>query len=123
MAVASLPNLSTLLQRTNLDDHEEILRVCNAALKKSKADTDTQHIKAIALLKLDRYDDAARLFEQAGDALETKAKLEFAYTLYKTGKLQDAAKKASELEGQRGARHIEAQSVRSSTSRAKTPID
>ena len=123
MAAASLPNLSTLLQRTNLDDHEEILRVCDAALKKNKADTDTQQIQAVALLRLDRYDDAARLFEEAGDRLQTKAKLEFAYTLYKTGKLQEAAKIASEFEGKRGARHIEAQSVRRSTSLAKTPID
>jgi signal recognition particle subunit SRP72 len=104
--------LSTLLHRSTLDDHEEVLKACNVNLKKSKTDVPTQHIKIVALLKLDRYDDAARLFEEAGDELKGKAQLEYAYTLYKVGRLQEAAKLASQIEGQRAARHVEAQSVR-----------
>lgn len=111
MAVAGPQSLSTLLHRSTLDDHEEILKACTTALKKDKTDVTTQHIKAVALLKLDRYNDVARFFEEAGDNLKTKAKLEYAYTLYKIGKLQEAAELASEIEGQRAARHVEAQSV------------
>ena len=111
MAAAGPQSLSTLLQRSTLDDHEELLKACNVALKKSKTDLTTQQIKVVALLKLDRYDDAARVFEEAGDNLKSKAKLEYAYTLYKTGKLQEAVELASQITGQRAARHVEAQSV------------
>ena len=111
MATAGPQSLSTLLHRSKLDDHEEVLRACNVALKKSKTDVDAQQIKAIALLKLDRYDDAARFFEEAGDGLKKSAKLEYAYTLYKTGKLQNAEELASQIDEQRAARHVEAQSV------------
>jgi signal recognition particle subunit SRP72 len=110
MAVAGPQSLISLLHRSTLDDHEEILKACTTALK-DKTDVTTQHIKAVALLKLDRYNDAARFFEEAGDNLKTKAKLEYAYTLYKIGKLQEAAELASEIQGQRAARHVEAQSV------------
>ena len=111
MAAADPQVLSKLLQRSTLDDHEEVLRACNAALKKSKKDPSAQHIKAVALLKLDRYDDAARFFEEAGDGLKAKAKLEYAYTLYKTGKLQEATDVASTIDGHRAAKYIQAQSV------------
>jgi signal recognition particle subunit SRP72 len=109
-AVASqaLKNLFHL----TLDDDEEVLNACNVNLKKNKSDVPTQHIKAVALLKLDRYDDAARFFEEAGDKLKDKARLEYAYTLYKVGRLQEAAELASQIHGQRAARHVEAQSVR-----------
>jgi signal recognition particle subunit SRP72 len=112
MNTAVSQSLSTLLHRSTLDDHEEVLKACNATLKKSKTDVATQQIKAVALLKLDRYDDAARFFEEAGDGLKGKAKLEYAYTLYKVGKLQEAAELASQIGGQRAARHVEAQSVK-----------
>jgi signal recognition particle subunit SRP72 len=121
---ASVPqSLSTLLHRSTLDDHEEVLKACNASLKKSKTDIATQQIKAVALLKLDRYDDAARFFEEAGDGLKGKAKLEYAYTLYKVGKLQEAAELASQIDGQRAARHIEAQSVRALARQTISSID
>lgn len=112
MAVADPQAVIKLLQQSTLDDHDEILKACNSALKKSKTDIATQHVKAVALLKLDRYDDAARFFEEAGDDLKAKARLEYAYTLYKTGKLQKAAEVASKIEGERAAKHVEAQSVR-----------
>ncbi len=123
MAAADPQALSKLLQRSTLDDHEELLRACNAALKKSKTDTSTQHIKAVALLKLDRYDDAARLFEEAGDGLKARAKLEYAYTLYKIGMLHEAAEVASNTEEHRAAKHVQAQSVRRPLSQPATLID
>ena len=123
MTTAVPQSLSNLLHRSTLDDHEEVLQACNIALKTSKTDVVTQQIKAVALLKLDRYDDAARFFEEAGDGLKGKAKLEYAYTLYKIGKLQEAAKLASQIDGQRAARHVEAQSVRTFAQQTKSPID
>lgn len=123
MAAADPQSLNKLLQRSTLDDHEEVLRACNAALKKTKVDTSTQHIKAVALLKLDRYDDAARFFEEAGDGLKAKARLEYAYTLYKTGKLLEAANIAGSINGQRAAKHVEAQSVGASASHSVTLIN
>jgi signal recognition particle subunit SRP72 len=111
MAAAGSQSLSVLLHRSTLDDHEEVLNACNALLRKGKTDIATQQVKAVALLKLDRYDDAARFFEEAGDGLKGKAKLEYAYTLYKTGKLQEAAELASQIGDRRAARHVEAQSV------------
>lgn len=92
-------------------------------LKKSKADILTQHVKVVALLKLDRYDDAARFFEEAGNGLKSQASLEYAYTLYKTGKLQEAAEQAAGIDGHRAAKHVQAQSVRASLLRSASLID
>lgn len=109
----SLPgSLSGLLQRSTIHDHEEILQACNASLKQSKNDLDIRHVKLVAYLKQDRYDDALRVLEDSGDQLKKKASLEYAYTLYKVGELSEARKVAKDLEG-RGARHVEAQAVRS----------
>ena len=104
-------SLNSLLQRSTIDDHEEILQACNTALKKRKTDVEAQHAKAIALLKLDRYNDAARFFAEAGSELQARAPLEYAYTLYKTAKLSEAVEIASNLSGSHGARHVEAQAV------------
>lgn len=112
MTAAGTQTLSTLLQRTTLDDHDEVLKACNVALKKSKDDVEAQHVKVVALLKLDRFEDALHLFEDSGKALQGKAHLEYAYTLYKTGKLDEAAQVASQISGDRAARHVEAQAVR-----------
>lgn len=102
-------SLSSLLQRTSIDDHEEVLRSSNAALAKSKSDIQAQHVKIVALLKLDRYEDALRVFEEGGDTLKKRAALEYAYTLYKTGNLDEAIDVASQIANDRGARHLEAQ--------------
>ncbi|KAF7712617.1 Uncharacterized protein PECH_003001 [Penicillium ucsense] len=102
-------SLSSLLERATIDDHEEVLNSCNEALKKSKNDQTAQHIKAIALLKLDRFDDALRVFEGAGDALKTTASVEYAYTLYKCGKLEKALDIVTSSGAGRGAQHLEAQ--------------
>lgn len=105
------PSLSTLLQKTSIDDHEEILRACNASLKQSKKDIGTLHAKAVALLKLERYEDALHVLEDGGEALQNEARLERAYTLYRTGQLTDAREVAKGINDDRGARHLEAQAV------------
>ncbi|KAJ5896494.1 uncharacterized protein N7473_005893 [Penicillium subrubescens] len=102
-------SLSSLLQRATIDDHEEVLKSCNEALKKSKNDQNAQHIKAIALLKLDRYEDALRVFEAGGDALKQIAGFEYGYALYKCGKLDEALDAVTKSAAGRGASHLEAQ--------------
>lgn len=101
--------LSALLQRTSIDDHEEVLKACNASLKHSKSDLELQHIKLVALLKLDRYDDALRVLEEGGDRLKQRVTIERAYALYKVGEFEEAKNVAKRLPEQRGARHVEAQ--------------
>ena len=114
--------LSALLQRSTIDDHEEILKACNHSLKQSKNDLDTQHVKVVALLKLDRYEDALRVLEEGGDKLKGKAAVERAYALYKIGELAEATKIAKSVTENRGARHVEAQAVRISLTRKKGQI-
>lgn len=109
---APTKTLSALLQRTKIDDHEEILRACNASLKQSKGDLELQHVKVVALLKLDRYDDVLRVLEENGDPLKKRAVVERAYALYKVGELSEAKVLAKEIAKSRGARHVEAQAVR-----------
>ncbi|OQU99246.1 SRP72 RNA-binding domain-containing protein [Cladophialophora immunda] len=106
---ASLPStLSSLLKKASLEDHEQILSECNKALKSSKgSDSETQHVKVVALLKLDRYEDAVKLIEETA-GLKKQVELEYAYALYKTGRLKEAAELAATIKG-RGAQHIEAQ--------------
>lgn len=111
MAASSLTSLSCLLQRSTLDDDEEVLDACNAALKKSKTDLEAQHVKVIALLKLDRFDDALRVLQDGGHTLQDRTRLEFAYAQYKSGNLEEAAELAAQIPTQRGARHVEAQAV------------
>ena len=103
--------LSALLQWTSIDDHEEILRACDASLKLSKGDVELRHIKFVALLKLDRYDDALRVLEEGGDRLKQKVPIERAYALYKIGDYEEAKNLAKLISDGRGARHVEAQAV------------
>lgn len=105
---SSVPTLTSLLKQANIDDHEEVLKAANSTLKQSKADADAQHAKVVALLKLDRFEDAIHAFEAGGDKLKEKARLEYAYALYKTGKPSEAAEVAREG-ADRGHRHVEAQ--------------
>lgn len=83
--------LSALLRSSSIEDHEEILKAANAAIKANKSDAGHQHTRIIALLKLDRFDDALRAIAEGGIVIEAKCALEKAYALYKTGKLEDAA--------------------------------
>ena len=111
--MSSIPiSLSALLKRATIDDHDELLRACNTALKQSKGDLEASHIKLVALLKLDRFDDALRVLEEGGDVLRQKAQLEWAYASYKHGDLEEAKNIAGGLNDSRGARHVEAQAVR-----------
>jgi signal recognition particle subunit SRP72 len=112
---AAAPTLSSLLARTSLTDHNEVLHAANAALKKDKADAEAQHARIVALLKLDRWDDALRAFETGGQALQNGAPLAWAYALYKCGRLaeaEDVAEKAlASGSDTRGFRHVLAQVV------------
>lgn len=108
---ATVQTLRNLLQRSTIDDHDEVLKACNEALKKSKTDARAQHSKIVALIKLERYDDALRVFDEFGDALKEKAAVEFAYALYKSGRLAEAAEVAATSARGRGAKHVEAQAV------------
>jgi Flp pilus assembly protein TadD len=108
----SVASLAKLLAQSSLDDHDEVLKAANAALKKNKSDTEAHHAKAIALLKLERYEDAVKVFEDRQDLKEKEdARLAYAYALYKTGHAEKAAKVAESPSG-RGLRHILAQAVR-----------
>ena len=106
-----MTSLTSLLQRATIDDHEEVLKSSNAALAKSKSDLYAQHVKAVALLKLDRYEDSLRVFEEAGDVLKQRVPLEYAYALYKCGQLEEAVAVTTRVDNGRGVRHLEAQAV------------
>ena len=108
MAATTTPLLTALLKKTVLDDHDELLKASNAALKKSKTDTEAQRVKTIALVRLDRYDDAVKFVEDSGKALQQQVALEYAYALYKIGRLEEAADVAKSIET-RGGQHLEAQ--------------
>ena len=110
MATSS-QSLSALLQRSTIDDHEEILEACNASLKQSKGDLEFQHVKLVTLIKLDRYEDALRFLEEGGDKLKKKDAVARAYALYKKGQLSEAIGIARSISEDRGARHVEAQAV------------
>ena len=109
---SGLPTLNLLLKRTTIDDHEEILRACNNTLKQSRNDVETKHIRIVALLKLDRYDDVLQALDEGGEELRKRAHLEHAYVLYKSGNLEQARALARQLDDGRGPRHVEAQAVR-----------
>ncbi|KAH0558933.1 hypothetical protein GP486_004439 [Trichoglossum hirsutum] len=107
---SAVQSLTTLLRHISLDDHEQVLKAADAVLKKSKTEIDALHVKIVALLKLDRYEDALRVVEEGGDLLKEKAALEWAYALYKVGRYTDVegvVRKAGR--GSRGLRHVEAQ--------------
>jgi signal recognition particle subunit SRP72 len=101
----------TLLRQTTIDDHEEVLKAANAALKKTKSDLEAQHVKAVALLNLERYDDVLKVFEDGGDRLKERAKLEYAYALYRAGHQVEAVKISEAVDGGRGVKHVLAQAV------------
>jgi signal recognition particle subunit SRP72 len=115
---ASTKSLSALLAQASLEDHDEVLKAANAAIKKSRSDVEAHHVKAIALLHLDRYEDALEVFEHA-QGLQEKASFEYAYALYKTGNAAKAVEvaEAASSDGGRGLKHMLAQAVRAGISR------
>ncbi|KAF2477568.1 uncharacterized protein BDR25DRAFT_330305 [Lindgomyces ingoldianus] len=102
---ASAKSLTTLLAQTSLEDHDEILKAANVAIKKSKTDLDAHHVKAVALLKLERYDDAVKLFEDT-PRLQDKARFEYAYALYRSGYAARAVDVAGSQNTDRGTKHV-----------------
>lgn len=106
-----MASLSTLLRQTTLDDHEDVLRAADALLKNSRNDIGAQHVKVVALLKLDRYEDALRILADGGDELGARTILEKAYALYKLGKWEEAEITAAQAPSRRALKHVEAQAV------------
>ncbi|KAI9733710.1 MAG: Signal recognition particle core component [Claussenomyces sp. TS43310] len=111
MASNPTANLTSLLASSTIDDHDEILKAVNAVLRSPQKNQDAQHTRVVALLKLDRFDDALRALDDGGDELTQRCALEKAYALYKTGKLDDSRQviSASANTGVRGLRHVAAQ--------------
>jgi signal recognition particle subunit SRP72 len=106
------PDLSTLLRQTDITDHADVLNAANAALKKSKTDKLAIQTRIVALLKLDRYQDALKAFEDAGDNIKTEAPLEYAYALYKSGKWEQASEIARKFgKESRALLHVAGQTV------------
>lgn len=109
---SSNKSLSSLLAQVSIDDHEEMLKAANAAIKKSKGDLDAQHTKAVALLHLDRYEDALKVFEDV-EALQERSQFDYAYALYKTGNAAKAVEVADAAgpSAARGTKHMLAQAA------------
>ncbi|KAI1809788.1 hypothetical protein GGS20DRAFT_570468 [Poronia punctata] len=107
--------LASLLRTSTIQDHDEVLKLANATLKASKGknNLDAHHTRVVALLKLDRFDDALRAISEGGHVLEARCILEKSYALYKCGQLQEAwdtIQKATGLEASsRPFRHLSAQ--------------
>ncbi|KAK3378188.1 hypothetical protein B0H63DRAFT_525435 [Podospora didyma] len=116
MADPAIAALNALLRNASIDDHDEILKLANDAIKASKGNTanltTAHHTRVVALLKLDRFDDALRAIAEGGASLEKLCVSEKAYALYKTGDLSAAEavlQGASPAHADRGLRHVEAQ--------------
>ncbi|PHH84989.1 hypothetical protein CDD83_1073 [Cordyceps sp. RAO-2017] len=106
----SLGFLSKLLQAATIFDHEEVLRNAIAALQDNQRDNIVQHIQIVALLKLDRFDNALSVIYESGKRLESRCVLEKAYALYKLGRLDEAAfALESHGLGERSLQHVAAQ--------------
>jgi signal recognition particle subunit SRP72 len=108
MASNPTATLTSLLKGSTIEDHEEVLKAANAVLKSSKNNQDALHTRVVALLKLDRFDDALRALDDGGDKLAHRCILEKAYALYKTGKFAEAERLAEGASG-RGLKHVAAQ--------------
>lgn len=106
--MSSVPALASLLKQTSIEDHDSVLQAADATLKQNKGDLDAQHVKIVALIQLDRYEDAVKAAEQGGAKLKERARLEYAYALYKSGKPAEAAQIAKGGD-ERGLSHVEAQ--------------
>ncbi|EME84188.1 uncharacterized protein MYCFIDRAFT_152438 [Pseudocercospora fijiensis CIRAD86] len=105
----SLLSLTSLLKQTNIDDDAQVLQAADAALKQSKGNMEATRVKVVALLKLDRFEDALKALDAGGETLKEMASLEHAYALYKSGSPKAAAELARRGT-QRGSKHVEAQS-------------
>jgi signal recognition particle subunit SRP72 len=105
--------LASLLGQASITDHNQVLSACETALSKSKNDPQALQVKIVALLNLDRFQDAVATVEAGGEEIKQRARLEYAYALYKNGQAAKAAEVAGQdsNESDRGLRHVEAQAV------------
>ncbi|OQO13742.1 hypothetical protein B0A48_01972 [Cryoendolithus antarcticus] len=105
--------LTSLLSKSTIEDHAEILSAAQKSITQSKggtSDVNAQRTALVALLKLDRFAEAVA-FVDTYPKLKEEARLEYAYTLYKAGRPAEAAEIAAKgSDGGRGLRHVEAQS-------------
>ncbi|KAF3001144.1 Signal recognition particle core component [Neopestalotiopsis sp. 37M] len=102
--------LTSLLRASSIQDHDEVLKAANAAIKASKSNTHAHHTRIVALLKLDRFDDALRALAEGGDKLEQECLVEKAYALYKSGKLAEAEETIKSVSTvTRASRHLAGQ--------------
>ncbi|KAK6000099.1 hypothetical protein QM012_004087 [Aureobasidium pullulans] len=103
--------LASLLGQASITDHDQVLSACETTLAKSKNDLQALHVKIVALLNLDRFQDAIATVEAGGEDIKQRARLEYAYALYKNGQPAKAAEVARQdtNESDRGLRHVEAQ--------------
>ncbi|KAL7625604.1 Signal recognition particle subunit SRP72 [Parahypoxylon ruwenzoriense] len=105
--------LTSLLRASTIQDHDEILKASNAAIKASKQDINAQRTRVVALLKLDRFDDALRAIAEGGDSLEKECLFEKSYALYKSGQLESAEETlqaaSTTYRSSRAFRHLAAQ--------------
>ncbi|CAD0089712.1 unnamed protein product [Aureobasidium vineae] len=103
--------LASLLGQASITDHDQVLSACEATLSKTKNDLQALQVKIVALLNLDRFQDAIAAVEAGGEDIKQRARLEYAYALYKNGQPGKAAEVASQdgNESDRGLRHVEAQ--------------
>ncbi|KAG6031543.1 hypothetical protein E4U41_007534 [Claviceps citrina] len=102
--------LAAALRTVSIDDHDEILKAAKAVLEIDKANEQAQHTRVVALLKLDRFEDAFLAISEGGVKLESTCALEKAYALYKLGKLDEAAATLNSTGlHNRGLSHIAAQ--------------
>jgi len=119
MGDSAVTALNSLLRGASVEDHDEALDLATAALRTAKgrgADLATAHrTRVVALLNLDRFDDALRAIAEGGDALAKTCVFEKAYALYKTGDLEAAeavlrdADAGGSGRAQRGLKHVAAQ--------------
>ena len=113
MSDPAIAALNSLLRRTTVEDHGEALKLAIAAIKAAKGNRDdlvtAQHTRVVALLKLDRFEDALRAIAEGGTALEKLCLLEKSYALYKTGELEAAQALLQNAGDGRGIKHVAAQ--------------
>ena len=90
---------------------EDRLRKANSALASKKTDAAALHIKAVALIKLDRLHEALELFD-THETLKNDAGVEYAYALYKCNRYEEAmAYLGKQKSTSRGMKHVQAQTV------------
>lgn len=114
MSDPAIAALNSLLRGTSIEDHEEALNLANSVIKAAKGNpadlTTAQHTRVVALVKLDRFNDALRAIAEGGAALDKTCVIEKAYALYKTGELEAAEQLLESIElNNRGMKHLAAQ--------------